>query len=151
MGIKKYHVHSSPCGFGYKECVFKQDDLVLSEVNTHEVLVQEELESIEEMVDKDEGQDEKRKYKCTFKEFVFICDSCLNEKFSNPVTCCKFCYDAAQLKWEKRNCTGSASEKKTRSSSSRSNRKRNQTSGSKSHMLLIKKKQRNNRTKSSQS
>lgn len=171
--IKKYHVHSSPCGFGYSVCVFKQDDLVLSEVNTHEVLVQEELESIEEMVDKDEVQHEKRKYeervhgrflfgqlndakimkkyKCTFKEFVFICDSCLNEKFSNPVTCCKFCYDAAQLKWEKRNCTGSASEKKTRSSSSRSNRKRNQTSGSKSHMLLIKKKQRKNRTKSSQS
>jgi hypothetical protein len=135
-------------------------------------LVQEELESIEEMVDKDEVQHEKqkyedrvsgrhlfgqlndakimKKYKCTFKEFVFLCDSCLKEQFSNPVTCCKFCYDAAQLKWEKRNCTGSASEKKTRSSSSRSNRKRNQTSGSASNKL-IKTKQRANRTKSSQS
>ena len=136
--IKNYHVHSSPCGFGYSECVFKQVDLVVSEVNTWKVLVQDELKSIEEMVDKDEVEHEKRKYeervrdryllgqlnddkimkkyKCKFKEFVFMCDSCLNEQFSNPVCCCKFCFDAAQLKWEKRNCTGSASEKRTRSS-----------------------------------
>ena len=85
-----------------------------------------------------------KKYKCKFKEFVFMCDSCLREHSSNPVCCCKFCFDAAQSKWDKRNRTGSHTEKRTRS-----NTKRNRTATT--SVWAIKKKQRDNRTKTSQS
>ena len=199
--IEKYHVNSSPCGFGYSECVFHKSDLVVSEKNTKEVLVLKEVKSIEEMLERDlksklkeieayvingtmlaevaaknkqqetkksrldvesekwkyeervknrfllgQLNDEKimKKYKCKFKEFVFMCDSCLREHSSNPVCCCKFCFDAAQSKWDKRNRTGSHTEKRTRS-----NTKRNRTATT--SVWAIKKKQRDNRTKTSQS
>ena len=51
--IEKYHVNSSPCGFGYSECVFHKSDLVVSEKNTKEVLVLKEVKSIEEMLERD--------------------------------------------------------------------------------------------------
>ena len=199
--IEKYHVNSSPCGFGYSECVFHKSDLVVSEKNTKEVLVLKEVKSIEEMLERDlksklkeieayvingtmlaevaakkkqqeteksrldverekwkyeervknrfllgQLNDEKimKKYKCKFKEFVFMCDSCLREHSSNPVCCCKFCFDAAQSKWDKRNRTGSHTKKRTRS-----NTKRNRTATT--SVWAIKKKQRDNRTKTSQS
>ena len=199
--IEKYHVNSSPCGFGYSECVFHKSDLVVSEKNTKEVLVLKEVKSIEEMLERDlksklkeieayvingtmlaevaaknkqqeteksrldverekwkyeervknrfllgQLNDEKimKKYKCKFKEFVFMCDSCLREHSSNPVCCCKFCFDAAQSKWDKRNRRGSHTEKRTRS-----NTKRNRTATT--SVWAIKKKQRDNRTKTSQS
>ena len=198
---KKYHVNSSPCGFGYRECVFNKVDLVVSEENTKDVLVQDELKSIEEMLEKDlqselkdveasvkDGtmleeeapkkiqqlteksrlnvEHEKRnyidrvkdknllgqlndgkimkKYKCKFKAFVFMCDSCLREDSSNPVCCCKFCFDAAQSKYDKRYRKGSPTEKRTRS-----NTKRNLSATTSTR--AIKKKQRDNRTKTSQS
>ena len=84
-----------------------------------------------------------KKYGYKFKDFVFICDNCLKEESSNPVCCCKFCLDAAQSLWDKKNRTGSPTEKRTRS-----NTKRNRSA---TINTVTKKQQRENRSKRTKS